>query len=313
MFRTALLVHCCLLLGLASPSWARSVLEFGSSVENTEWSVHGSVFECVFEQTIPGYGRASFYHEAGERPRFQLEALRNLMAYSPARVSILPAPWQPSARAEDLGVVRIQNDDPTLKLDSNRTNQFIHALLEGKWPAISHNTYYDQNRYVKVHVSAVSFKDYYPQYQQCILQLLPVNFSQVSRSKVNFAVGAERISAADVKELDKIIFYMKHDPRVHTVYLDGHADNTGRRYDNRQISKNRVQDVERYFIQNGIDPEMITTRFHGDRYPISSNNTAKGRADNRRVTIRLERHENMPLPEHLLFKPTTNNIAGRFR
>ncbi len=34
---------------------------------------------------------------------------------------------------------------------------------------------------------------------------------------------------------------------------------------------------------------MITTRYHGERYPVKPNNSAANRAANRRVTIRLER------------------------
>ena len=87
------------------------------------------------------------------------------------------------------------------------------------------------------------------------------------------------------------------------MYLDGHADNLGRRYDNRQISKARVEDVERYFITRGINPDMLTTRFHGDRYPVADNRTATGRAENRRVTIRLEQRADMPVPDNLIFRP----------
>lgn len=281
----------------------QAALEYGGTVENTQWSVSGSVFECRFEQSIPGYGNAVFYHEAGEDVQFRLETVRNLMDYSKAQISILPPPWQPGSRSEPLGVARLVKKTPNLSLDSTRTNQFLHALLEGKWPAISHNTYYDQQRFVQVHVSAVSFNDYYPQYLECVDQLLPLNFGQVARSKVLFGSGEQQIDENDMKVLDRIIFYIRNDPRVFAVYLDGHADNLGRRYDNRQMSKARVEDVERYFIKQGINPDMITSRFHGDRYPVASNKTAAGRAENRRVTIRLEQRGDMPIPDNLLFRP----------
>jgi outer membrane protein OmpA-like peptidoglycan-associated protein len=129
-----------------------------------------------------------------------------------------------------------------------------------------------------------------------------MNFEQVARSKVHFKIGQSEIDPKDTDMLNRIVFYIKHDPRVFAVYLDGHSDNIGRRYDNRQTSKLRVESVERYFIKQGISPDMITTRFHGDRYPVADNRTAKGRAENRRVTIRLELREDMPIPDDLLFK-----------
>jgi len=287
---------------LALPAWATEPLHYGGSLDNTEWSLSGSVFECRFAQDIPEYGSAVFYHQAGEDVYFQLETIRNLMDYSKARVSILPPYWQPSGKTENLGSAKISKGTPNLSLDHERTNQFLHALMEGKWPTISHKTYYDEERFVQVQVSAFGFDDFYLDYLQCVKQLLPVNFEQVARSKVFFGSGEKAVDKKDTDILDRIIFYMKNDPRVFAVYLDGHSDNQGRRYDQRQISKSRVEDVERYFIKQGINPEMITTRFHGGRYPVASNKTRKGRAENRRVTVRLEQREDMPIPDELKFK-----------
>lgn len=281
---------------------AATVLEYGSSVENTHWSVNGSIFECRFEQTIPGYGKAVFYHEAGEDVSFQLESLRNLMDYSSAQVSILPPPWQPSAKSEPLGEMKVVNETPNLSLDSKRSNQFLHALLEGKWPSIAHHSYYDKKRFIRVHVSAVSFNDHYPNYLECVEQLLPMNFGQVARSKILFGIGDDGLDPPDMQVIDRIAHYILNDPRVFAVYLDGHSDSQGRRYDNREISRTRVENVARYLIKLGINPEMVTSRFHGDRYPVATNNTAAGRAENRRVTIRLERRADMAVPEELLFK-----------
>jgi outer membrane protein OmpA-like peptidoglycan-associated protein len=291
-----------LVLMLVSQSAVAEPLRFAGGLDSTEWSLSGSVFECRFAQRIPDYGHGVFYHQAGEDVYFQLETTRNLMDYSKAQVSILPPYWQPSGKTEFLGTARISRATPNMSLDHERTNQFLHALMEGKWPTISHQTYYDAQRFVQVQISSLGFDEFYQDYLQCVKQLLPVNFDQVARSKVFFAENENAVDKEDTDLLDTIIFYMKNDPRVFAVYLDGHSDNQGRRYDQRQISKARVEDVERYFIKQGIDPDMITTRFHGGRYPVASNRTAKGRAENRRVTIRLEQREDMPIPDNLLFK-----------
>lgn len=285
--------------GVALPVQA---IGYGSSVENTQWYVSGSVFECRFEQPLPGYGTAVFYHQAGEDVHFQLETMRNLMESSQAQISIMPPPWQPSNKSENLGTAELVQRSPNLKLDSQRTNRYLHALLEGQWPAISHYTYYDQNKYIDLHVSAVSFKDFYPRYMECANQLLRVNFKQVENSKVFFNVGEHMLDPTDKRILDDIIYYIKNDPRVFAVYLDGHTDDTGRNFQNREISRARVEQVERYILDHGINPDMVTTRFHGARYPVASNNTAKGRAENRRVTIQLKWHEDDPVPDELIFR-----------
>lgn len=279
-----------------------SVMEFGAGLEDSFWSVSGSVFECRFMQPVPGYGDVTFYHRAGEDIRFQLESDRNLMAYSEAQISLLPPAWRPAEYSEFLGMAEIRKKGPLLSLDSRRSNQFMHGLLEGKRPTITHHTRYDANRFVRIQVSSVEFERHYPEYMKCVRQLLPMNFDQVRRMKVFFASGEDKIDRPDQKTLDQVIFYVLNDPRVKAIYLDGHSDNVGRRYDNRQISKRRVEDVKRYLLKEGIKEELITDRFHGGRYPIANNATAKGRAENRRVTIRLEMDEEMAIPDHLLFK-----------
>lgn len=286
-------------------------LQYGGGVNDTHWSITGSVFECNFEQKIPNYGRARFYHRAGEDVRFQLLADRNLMETSRARLTLLPPPWQPSQRSESLGTAKVTKALPNVSLDSRRSNQFLHGLLEGRWPSVTHRSYYDRNRSIQVRVSAVAFEASYRVYLACVNQLLPINFGQVARSKVLFKAGQEKIDFDAIDVLDRIIFYIENDPRVVAVYLDGHSDNSGRRYDNRQVSKRRVEDVEQYLIQRGINPEMITARFHGDRYPIASNKTGKGRAQNRRVTVRLEMQDGAAIPPELQFvPPARKNVVG---
>ena len=297
-------------LSLPVMAAAGQTMNFSGGPEDTRWALSGNVFECRFEQLVPGYGRAVFMHQAGEDVVFQLETDRNLMAYSKADVSITPPGGKRAQRSEILGTAKNSNTDPNLTLDSERTNRFLHALLEGRLPTISHHTYYDSNKYIQVQVSATHFTDAYQDYISCTEQLLRFNFGQVSRSKVFFNSGEDNIDKTDTAVLDKIIYYIKNDPRVFAVYLDGHSDNRGRRYDNRQMSKRRVEAVERYFLINGISPDIVTTRFHGDRYPVANNGTANGRAANRRVTIRLEMKEDMPLPENMVFQlPPDASVA----
>lgn len=290
-------------IGLLFVCLNTQALEYGGKINNTQWQISGSIFACHFTQTIPEYGKAEFYHQAGEDLSFRVYAKRNLMDYSYAQVSIVPASWRPSAASTSLGRVKVMRKEPQITLDAKRSNQFIHALLEGMRPTLTHYAYYDKSKFIRVQVSTVQFKRHYQGYMQCVNQLLPVNFEQVAKQKVFFKSGEEQIDAKDKQILKRVAFYVKKDPRVFAIYLDGHADNMGRRYENRQVSRKRVEDVERYLIKQGIDDDLITTRFHGERYPVASNHTATGRAANRRVTIRLERREDMPIPDELLFKP----------
>jgi len=90
-------------------------------------------------------------------------------------------------------------------------------------------------------------------------------------------------------KLDIILQFLKADPSVNRIQLDGHSDNSGNRLTNRDLSRRRALAVEEYLIANGVPKEQITVRFHGERYPLVANNGPANRAKNRRVTLRLER------------------------
>jgi outer membrane protein OmpA-like peptidoglycan-associated protein len=287
--------------GLAFISVTSFALQYGGGIEDSEWKISGSIFECRFEQVLPKYGNGVFYHQSGEDIVFQLETRKNLMKAGKASISITPAPWHPSKKSEHLGFADLVDGRPNLQLDPERSNQFLHALLEGKQPVITRRTYYDDSKFIKIYLSSIHFKDFYSNYLKCVDQLLPINFSQVARNKIYFGDGKEGLSSKDEIFLDSVIFYMNKDPRVFAIYIDGHSDNRGRRYDNRQLSKKRAESVERYLIERGINTDIVTLRFHGQRYPIASNNTSAGRAKNRRVTIRLEQREDMNIPPELMF------------
>jgi outer membrane protein OmpA-like peptidoglycan-associated protein len=288
-------------IGLGLISLTSVALQYGGGIEDTEWKISGSIFECRFEQVLPKYGHGVFYHQSGEDIVFQLETRKNLMKTGKASISITPAPWHPSKKSEHLGFADLVDGRPNLQLDSERSNQFLHALLEGKQPVVTRRTFYDDSKSIKIHLSAIHFKDFYSNYLKCVDQLLPMNFSQVSRNKIYFGGGKDGLSPKDEVLLDRVIFYMNNDPRVFAIYIDGHSDNRGRRYDNRQLSKRRAESIERYLIERGINTDIVTLRFHGQRYPIATNNTSAGRAKNRRVTVRLERREEMDIPPELMF------------
>lgn len=69
--------------------------------------------------------------------------------------------------------------------------------------------------------------------------------------------------------------------------IEGHTDNTGSANFNMTLSEQRANEVKNYFIQNGIPAERMSTKGFGQTKPISSNKTEAGRANNRRVEVKL--------------------------
>jgi len=69
--------------------------------------------------------------------------------------------------------------------------------------------------------------------------------------------------------------------------IDGHTDWVGSDEFNQTLSDNRANAVKQYFISKGIDESRITSAGHGESMPIADNNSAAGRAKNRRVEMTL--------------------------
>jgi outer membrane protein OmpA-like peptidoglycan-associated protein len=67
--------------------------------------------------------------------------------------------------------------------------------------------------------------------------------------------------------------------------IEGHADARGTDAYNLRLSKNRANAVRSYLLQRGVAPDRVVTVARGEEQPIAPNETAEGRANNRRVEI----------------------------
>ncbi|WP_338876653.1 OmpA family protein [Spirosoma sp. SC4-14] len=84
--------------------------------------------------------------------------------------------------------------------------------------------------------------------------------------------------------LEQLLQFMQQHPAVE-IQLAGHTDNQGDFDKNVQLSKERVEVIKEFLVQNGIDPNRITTRGYGPTRPIASNNSEATRKLNRRVEM----------------------------
>jgi len=70
--------------------------------------------------------------------------------------------------------------------------------------------------------------------------------------------------------------------------IDGYTDNTGASEHNHQLSLKRAEAAKAHLVQDGIEPSRITTHGYGEENPIDTNDTAEGRAHNRRVEFSVQ-------------------------
>ena len=69
--------------------------------------------------------------------------------------------------------------------------------------------------------------------------------------------------------------------------IEGHTDSDGSNALNQTLSENRAAAVKNYLVENGIAADRLTSTGFGETKPIATNKTAKGKAQNRRVEVKL--------------------------
>lgn len=103
---------------------------------------------------------------------------------------------------------------------------------------------------------------------------------------VTFDTDSTLIKPAFRDTLDKIAASMvKYPNSLIDVY--GHTDSTGSDAYNQTLSENRARTVADYLSSRGVAPSRIRSTGYGKTQPVASNDTAEGRAANRRVEIKI--------------------------
>ncbi|MCO8314016.1 flagellar protein MotY [Pseudomonas mandelii] len=262
-------------------------LTFQTRLESIEWTVEGDKFECRLTQPITDFGSGEFVRRAGEQATFRLKAYNSMIGGGSATLLAAAAPWQPGRGDINLGSVRIGSGNVLFNSSQVQAGRLISGLMDGRSPLVRHSS--GDGRVSEVRLLPVKFSKAYSDYQGCVAKLLPQNFEQVKQSEIGFPGEGIDLDAQAKAHLQVMLEFMKADPTVNHIELDGHSDNSGNRLTNRELSRRRALAVMDFFKANGIQESQITLRFHGERYPLAPNKNAANRAKNRRVAVRLER------------------------
>lgn len=105
-------------------------------------------------------------------------------------------------------------------------------------------------------------------------------------SGITFATDQSAIQPQFRPVLDDVAKVLKDYP---STYIDvyGHTDSTGSDVYNQSLSERRAQAVADYLSANGVQSARVATRGFGETQPIASNTTEEGKAQNRRVEIKI--------------------------
>jgi len=110
----------------------------------------------------------------------------------------------------------------------------------------------------------------------------------LSEDKGNFKFGKAAMPDEAKAELDTLVQQLKAEPKGAYIEIEGHTDSAGTPAGNYKLGLDRAENVKRYlYEQHQVPLHRINVISYGEDKPIAPNKTRDGRAQNRRVVIKI--------------------------
>ena len=110
----------------------------------------------------------------------------------------------------------------------------------------------------------------------------------LSEDQGNFAIGQDELPDAARARIDQLIGQLAADGQNEFIEIEGHTDSIGAANFNLGLGMRRAEAVQRYlYQQHNVPLHKMNVFSYGEERPVAPNDTAQGRAQNRRVVIRV--------------------------
>jgi outer membrane protein OmpA-like peptidoglycan-associated protein len=110
----------------------------------------------------------------------------------------------------------------------------------------------------------------------------------LSEDQGNFKFGQTLLPDEAKQKIDQMVMQLKQDPKNVFIEIEGHTDNVGDKLVNEKIGLERAEAVQRYlYEQYQIPLHKMNVISYGEDKPVAPNKTRAGRAQNRRVVIKV--------------------------
>ena len=109
--------------------------------------------------------------------------------------------------------------------------------------------------------------------------------------KVYFNTGKASIKKVSYPLLDDVATVLMNNLDLTLIEVAGHTDSQGSDKSNLNLSQRRAESVKAYLVSKGVDASRLSPKGYGEERPNETNETAEGRADNRRVEFTIEERD----------------------
>jgi outer membrane protein OmpA-like peptidoglycan-associated protein len=101
-----------------------------------------------------------------------------------------------------------------------------------------------------------------------------------------FNTDSATLQPESEEQLRNIATILKAYPNVH-IHIGGYTDNSGDAQHNLTLSQDRADGIIARLVGLGISPDRLEATGYGEQFPVADNSTEEGRAQNRRVSMRV--------------------------
>jgi len=179
-----------------------------------------------------------------------------------------------------LKLVNIETDKTVGQVASNQLNgSYLVMLAEGAEYAFYAET--PGYLFKSISFNYTEKKDFEPIELDIYLDPI-IKGITVELNNIYFQSGKAILLNKSRTELNKLYELMAKNPTL-KIELGGHTDNTGSEENNLKLSQKRVEAVKSFLVKKGIASKRMIGKGYGESKPKSSNDTADGRNQNRRV------------------------------
>ncbi|MBK7558896.1 MAG: OmpA family protein [Chitinophagaceae bacterium] len=112
---------------------------------------------------------------------------------------------------------------------------------------------------------------------------------KIAAQNIFFETAKSTLLAKSFPKLNDVVSILKDNPSF-KLQIDGHTDFVGNDEYNQTLSEQRAAAVRAFFVSKGIDESRLSSAGYGESRPVADNNTAAGKALNRRVEMTLRNY-----------------------
>tara|TARA_Y100001956_G_C4125990_1_gene190086 strand:+ start:1932 stop:2768 length:837 start_codon:yes stop_codon:yes gene_type:complete len=264
---------------------------YGASPQQSTWEmVANTPLECRLVHPIPNFGDAEFSSRASKKIilDFELKMRRPMGATRNVSLISMPPPWRPGESADRMTTIKFfQQFDGYV---GGQTAWGILSELEkGRYPTFSYQEWQSRDQRIEVALSSVLFQQKYNVFSDCISNLLPYSFEDISFTILHYDRNSDQLSKASQKRLSQIAEYIRYNQDIDLVLVATYTDSADSKGVSQNLSERRAESLREYFKSLGLSEERIQVQGYGKRRPIADNASPIGKDKNRRVVISLGR------------------------